>query len=591
VLHSSRGTAQTLRIVSLLSFLVPIIVIIVAAWDRRWISDDGFINLRVVQQLIAGHGPVFNQGERVEIATSPLWIGVLFVGSRLLPWVRLEWIAVLIGLASTAGAVLLAELGALRLLPWSTRSSLVLPLGALAFVALPPVWDFSTSGLEVSLSLLWLATCFYALSALVDSRRTTGGDPWRRPVWLPMLLGLGPLIRPDFATFSFAFVLLVMVCFDHDWPARLRTIGAALVLPCAYELFRAGYYGALVPNTAFTKEAGTSRWDQGVKYLFDFNRPYQIWIPLLVLTMLSVLPAVMAAFRRARPEARDRALVVVACVGGALLEALYVVRVGGDFMHARMLIPALFALVLPATVVRLPRWPLMPMLIVLWAVVVAFSGRVTYPLQSGPYTFIGPQGIADERGYYAAVAGIGHPVTLSDYHRSKDDQAGLAAKELAKLGPRPDLVPHGGAKLVLAAGNVGMLSYAAGPEVYIWDDRGLGDVIGARLQLLHRGRPGHEKHLDTSWLDARFATPGELTRIATSDPELGARVNAARQAIRCGSLSQLIHATTDTLTVGRFLDNMKIAVSLYSFRLSNDPALDEARFCASPTLKHGAHSA
>jgi arabinofuranosyltransferase len=400
-----------------------------------------------------------------------------------------------------------------------------------------------------------------------------------------MLLGLGPLIRPDFATFSFAFVVLVMVCFDHDWPARLRTLGLALTLPGGYELFRAGYYGALVPNTAFAKEAGTTRWGQGVKYLFDFNRPYQLWIPLLMLIVVGVLPVVIAGIRRRGPEARDRALVVLAVVGGGLLEAVYVVRVGGDFMHARMLIPALFALILPAAVVPLHRWPLMPVLVVLWAVVVAFSGRVTYPLHPGPSVFIGPQGIADERGYYTTAAGSSHPVTLSDYRRFQDQQMGLAAKELAKAGHRADLVSRGQAHPVVAALNVGMLSYAAGPDVYVWDQRGLGDVMGARLELAHRGRPGHEKLLDTSWLDARFATPEELTRIATDDPVLGARVEAARRAIECGSLSQLLHATTDHLTVSRFLDNLGVATSLYRLRISNDPVSDVARFCSSPTVK------
>jgi arabinofuranosyltransferase len=37
-------------------------------------SDDALINIRVVRQLLAGNGPVFNIGERVEVGTSPLWI-------------------------------------------------------------------------------------------------------------------------------------------------------------------------------------------------------------------------------------------------------------------------------------------------------------------------------------------------------------------------------------------------------------------------------------------------------------------------------------------------------------------------------------
>jgi len=42
-------------------------------------DEDAFINLRVIDQIFAGHGPVFNAGERVEPATSALWVFVLVV--------------------------------------------------------------------------------------------------------------------------------------------------------------------------------------------------------------------------------------------------------------------------------------------------------------------------------------------------------------------------------------------------------------------------------------------------------------------------------------------------------------------------------
>ena len=36
-------------------------------------SDDGLIVLRTVRNLLAGNGPVFNAGERIEANTSTLW--------------------------------------------------------------------------------------------------------------------------------------------------------------------------------------------------------------------------------------------------------------------------------------------------------------------------------------------------------------------------------------------------------------------------------------------------------------------------------------------------------------------------------------
>ena len=52
--------------------------------QRRWISDDGLIFLRTVRQILAGNGPVFNVGERVEANTSTLWTVVL-LGLALVP--------------------------------------------------------------------------------------------------------------------------------------------------------------------------------------------------------------------------------------------------------------------------------------------------------------------------------------------------------------------------------------------------------------------------------------------------------------------------------------------------------------------------
>ena len=46
-------------------------------FQRRWISEDAFIDLRVVRNLLAGHGPVYNIGERVEAFTNPLWVALL----------------------------------------------------------------------------------------------------------------------------------------------------------------------------------------------------------------------------------------------------------------------------------------------------------------------------------------------------------------------------------------------------------------------------------------------------------------------------------------------------------------------------------
>src|SRR5207244_12293235 len=70
----------------------PVVAFVGAGWAHRWITDDGFIYLRVVQQIRAGNGPVFNDGQRVEAFTGPVWLAVPTIADAVMP-IRLEWIA------------------------------------------------------------------------------------------------------------------------------------------------------------------------------------------------------------------------------------------------------------------------------------------------------------------------------------------------------------------------------------------------------------------------------------------------------------------------------------------------------------------
>ena len=70
-------------------------------WTRRWMSDDGLIVLRTVRNILAGNGPVFNVGERVEANTSTLW-QYLIAAFGWIPGVRLEDVSMWLALIFTA---------------------------------------------------------------------------------------------------------------------------------------------------------------------------------------------------------------------------------------------------------------------------------------------------------------------------------------------------------------------------------------------------------------------------------------------------------------------------------------------------------
>jgi arabinofuranosyltransferase len=114
-------------------------------------------------------------------------------------------------------------------------------------------------------------------------------------------------------------------------------------------VFRAGYYGALVPNTALAKNAASSLWAVGRTYATDYVGTYALVVPLVLLAVAWV--------RLVLPARRDLSLLglLVLPVAGGLLHALFVVRVGGDFMHARFLRPVTFAACMPVAVVSVPR--------------------------------------------------------------------------------------------------------------------------------------------------------------------------------------------------------------------------------------------
>ena len=312
---------------------------------------------------------------------------------------------------------------------------------------------------------------------------------------------------------------------------------------------------------------------------------YWLWVPGLALLALWLYILTKACRARQR---RAAALIVIPMVCG-LLHGAYIVRVGGDFMHGRMLLPSLFACLLPVSVVAGTRWwhAAWPALVVVpWALVCALWLRVPYLDQ------IGPLGIADERGVYVSHLRRPHPITLADYgaaYVTRDGQelrrlalerrALLLGDEIASDRPPPleaRLAPWVARPIVAGRRNVGLLGYAAGPGVHLVDRWGLGDPIAARLRIDQRSRPGHEKWLSDDWMLARFADPAAPLPIGAPPAPL---VDAARSALACPPLKELLEAIGAPLTLARFLHNVGVAWRLRNLTIPSDPRQAVAELC------------
>ena len=448
-----------------LLLVVPLVVFAVLAWTHRTVIDDGFIYMRVVHQVTAGHGPVFNVGERVEVFTSPLWLGVLSVGDVLTP-VRLEWLAVILGIGATLGGLALTMVGATRLMRQADSEALVVPFGVVVLVALAPMWVYASSGLETGVTFLWLGASLWVLAEWSATDDRVGG-------WRAVALGLGWLVRPELLVYSVAFLALVLALqWRRDsWRVRVRFLAVALALPAAYQVFRMGYYGSLVANTAVAKEGTQVRWHRGWLYLVDFVKPYWFLGAMAVVVAGGYLPAA----RRFRNLGCRRAVwLMAAFVSVGLANVGYVVAVGGDYMHARLVLPAVFALCAPVAMVPMTRHHIGALGLIPWVVGAAFVMRPP-PFVLGT-SFMSPnlaQVTTDDLGW----GGGSRKVT-------EVGDSGLYFEKLPFTRFYPVDVPLRSSvrQPVAAIFAVGVVSYAVGDRLYVLDLYGLGDSFAARIE-------------------------------------------------------------------------------------------------------------
>jgi arabinofuranosyltransferase len=534
---------------------LPALMVAIGGWQHRWMDEDAFINLRIVDQIFAGHGPVFNAGERVESATSTVWLLVLVIARLLFgAFGSMVWITLLASLAAAVGAFAVAG-KATRLLHRGD-DGVVVPVGLILVAAVAVVWDFSTSGLEMGLVWLWIAGSWYVLVAAARTGEING----RRRLGYTVLLGLAPLVRPDLA--------LMMLCFGAAWFVLVRPrrivfdLVAILALPVAYQVFRMGYYATVVPSTALAKDAGGLHVSQGWAYARDFIGPYRLWLTAIIVVVTIV-------YRSLAHRDRRIAIITAAMLGAGLLHALYITAIGGDYMHGRLLLPAFFALALPASIAVNRRAAVVigiNALAGVWAIVSVVAFRPP-PLPKG---FV----LAQVSDWRAVSGGRVDPVDVNPFGLS-GTQAAVAYDrgvrgyfKVTDKVARPGLDPS---RLVLTLGSIGVPAYDAGRRVWVVDIGGLAEPLAARTADVP-GRPaGHRKQVDDAWYDARFGA-------TTSNPKDA----AARRALTCGPIPGLLQAVDAPMTPGRFFSNIWHSVDYTRLHIPSDPDVAVREWCRGP---------
>lgn len=549
--------------------LVPTAILAVLVWANRWMGDDALIYTRAVRQILAGNGPVINVTERAETSTGTLWQWMVAAGG-LVTGADPAMVAIVLGLLCTVLAFLAALDAARR---FHGSRSVLLPAGVLVLLPVKAMWDYGTSGLETGLTFGWLACSWWLLvRALRRPPRP------RAVIGTAVFLGLGPLVRPEFGLVTLLFLAVLWWLTRPGGRTTAAALAAAVVLPLAYEIFRAGYYGILVPLPGITKEASVSVWAGGLHYLRNFVGPYRLWIPLPLMAVLAGSAALAVRACPSRMRTRGAVLAAAPVVAG-LLCALYVMRVGGDFMHGRMLLPALFLGMLPFFLVPLNRTTaVVTGCVGVWAMCCLLMWRP--PVSSSPY-----YRVYDEQRVYTGATAPRLPIT-QDAHlanggnfRTEVDRAaaGGGGRLVLERGKKTKhavlpLADRFGDRTAGARGALGQNGLVMPLDGVAVDSLSLAYPVGAHQDTFRAGRAGHNKPVDVAWIIADYT---DLAGRQLPDWASPQRVEDARAALDCGGLAELREATRAPMTAERFWNNLTGSWERTKFRFPGEP--EEAR--------------
>lgn len=456
--------------------LLAVVYGMYTAAKLAWTCDDSFISFQYARNLVRGIGLVFNPSERVEGETNFLWTVWAALGMKVgvtpEAWSNF-WGIVCYGLTITLLAVL-----ALRDATRRSATAMVLPVAALGAAFHRDWTTFATSGLETA-SFTLLALAGYA--ALVWRRQPNAACAAASG----LLLALCSLSRPDgiiFAVVCGAFVL---------WraPQKVRAVLAFSlsfsVIWVPFMFWRYSFYGDLVPNTYYAKSAYLTWYDQGFNYLILYLFRYWVLVAVpLVAIVLTVNPFKLLPRYRLReaPEQNEihwlePHVVLAAAMAGAY--CFYIVRVGGDFMFARLFIPAApFAMIVVEHSVNILARRKRNLYGALAAgALVLLLIAMPSPMRGRGFYL----GIADERAYYDAR------------HVEKLERRSVTLKRYFEGLPMR----------VAFSGGMARMVYRLDVPLAIESATGLTDKTVARQKLTKRGRPGHEKVAKLSYLMQR----------------------------------------------------------------------------------------
>ena len=431
-------------------------------------QDDAFISYRYVRNLVAGHGLVFNPGERVEGYTNFMWIILLAVFTRL----GLDTILASKILGVTSGCIALVLLYKISRLVLqtqyvrtdgraSTKARGSEPQGSAAsshwlFAAIPPA-ILASNGAFAYWTISGLETACFIMAVLLSVYCYLS-----RGRLMAVAAALATLLRPEGAL---VFAIIVV----HSFLTKERSFRNCLVQVLGFTLlvtpflaFRISYYRDILPNPFYAKTGLSLEYVRaGVTYFWLFLKAYGLWGGLLLAPLL--------LYRRLRPMEKFILLFVY-------IYTAYVILVGGDVLRAHR-----FFL------------PILPLVYVLFALGIA-----------GLHSFLR---IRSEHAASVGTAVLVAALSMMTFLLPRAPIKSAREAEIAlydKMAKHADALTHSfGRDFTLAASTIGAIGYLA--DVKVIDMLGLTDRYIAK-------HPERIPGISSTWKEKTFNTRYLLSR-------------------------------------------------------------------------------
>jgi arabinofuranosyltransferase len=470
----------------IITTLIAIGISIIYSYKLKWIGDDIFIGLRYVQNFVAGNGLVYNIGERVEGFTDFLWLMLvsLFTKYHFDPVHTVQTLGILSSVSTLSISALLvykiSKQYRLFFIPFIT-------------IALALNYDYNvwaTGGLETAFFTTLITAAFYTFFFTDFQER-------KKLLVSGLFLSLAMMTRPDALLITFAVNGLFLIGQLLKRTAISKIISALFLLNLAficlyipYFLWRFNYYGFIFPNTYYDKLGNETLFGKGFYYLWLYFKPHFTTFLIAILPPFVLLPLLkQKPLEQLKIFIADRwnAAFLTAIIVVYTYLIIFIAKVGGDFMHARFVIPMtpliyfiIFYSLLKLHFLGEKNLNILLIVLLLCSFVETNIRADVFkaPDKDGKIITTLNRDVADERWAYTSYLPIENEMKLGKALHNAFQ--GIDAK-------------------LLVRGGQACLAYYANFN-YEQEYHGLTDTLIAHSKVEHRGRIGHEKHATYEYL-------------------------------------------------------------------------------------------